>query len=91
MRHVMRKLSGLNGRSYTTNLIDLNKYLDSLPGDELSGKVGITELNKILLNSMPNSWSKQAYVQGFECGYISFKNQLTCLNTWIFLNQFINM
>ena len=58
MRHGMRKLSGLNGRSYTTNLIDLNKYLDSFPGATLSGKVGITEFNEILLNSMPNSWSK---------------------------------
>ena len=22
---------------------------------------------------MPNKWSKQAYVQGFDCEYISFK------------------
>ena len=32
------------------------------------------DLNEILLNSMPNSWSKQAYVQGFDCKYITFKN-----------------
>ena len=22
---------------------------------------------------MPNSWSKQAYIQGFDCDYITFK------------------
>ena len=25
---------------------------------------------------MPNSWSKQAYVQGFDCGYIVFKSDV---------------
>ena len=25
------------------------------------------------LNSTPNIWYKQAYVQGFDCEYISFK------------------
>ena len=33
----------------------------------------VTELNAILLNIMPNSWSNQAYVQGFDCEPISFK------------------
>ena len=27
----------------------------------------VTELNKILLNSIINSWSKQVYDQGFDC------------------------
>ena len=39
----------------------------------MADKMGITELNEILLNSMPNRWSKQAYVQGFDCETISFK------------------
>ena len=30
------------------------------------------ELNIFLLNCIPNSWYKQAYVQGFDCEYISF-------------------
>ena len=25
---------------------------------------------------MPNSWSKQAYVQGFDCEYITFKKSV---------------
>ena len=36
-------------------------------------KMGITELNEILLNSIPNRQSKQVYVQGFNCEPISFK------------------
>ena len=32
------------------------------------------ELNENLLNIMPNISIKQAYVQGFDCKYITFKN-----------------
>ena len=35
----------------------------------MSDKIGVTELNEIILNSMLNSW----YKQGFHCGSISFK------------------
>ena len=34
------------------------------------------ELNENLLNSMPNSWIKQAYVQGFDSESITFKNDV---------------
>ena len=67
------KPRGLKVRLYVAFLIGLNKYLDSFPGATLYDKIGVTELNEILLNSMPNSWYNQAYVQGFDCGYISFK------------------
>ena len=32
----------------------------------MTDKMGVTELNDILLKSMPKSWSKQAYGQGFD-------------------------
>ena len=35
---------------------------------------------------MPNSCIKQEYMKGFDWKYITFKNQLTCLNTWRFRN-----
>ena len=54
-------------------MIDLNEYLDSLPGVTLSDRIVVTELNEILLNSMPNICYKQSYVQGFDCKSISFK------------------
>ena len=41
--------------------------------DTFSDKIGLTHLNFFILNSMPNSWSKQAYVQGFDYKYISLK------------------
>ena len=39
----------------------------------MDDKMGITELNEILSNIIPNSCSKQAYVQGFYFETISFK------------------
>ena len=52
---------------YAARLIGLNEYVASLPGVNLAHKLDITELNEILLNSTPNIWSKQAYVQVFGC------------------------
>ena len=46
----------------------------SFPGATLTDKIGVTKLDEILLNSMPNILSKQAYVQGFHCEAITFKN-----------------
>ena len=39
----------------------------------MNGNIGIKELNEILSNSMPSSWSRQAYVQGFDCESITLK------------------
>ena len=39
-------------------------------------KIGITELNEILLNSMTTIWSKKAYVQGFNCKSIPFEKSV---------------
>ena len=33
-------------------------------------------MNETLLNSLPNSWGKQACVQGFDCEYINFKKSV---------------
>ena len=51
----------------------MDGYLDSLPEVTLYDKIGLNELKEILLIIMPNSCSEQAYVQGFDCEYISFK------------------
>ena len=57
-------------------MINLNEYLDSFPGEKLSDKIGVTELNGIFLNSMPNSWSKQAYLRGYDCESITVKKDV---------------
>ena len=66
------KTCSVKVRLYTARLIDLNECSDSLPGANLADKIYVTELNKTILNRMPNSWSKQSYVQGFDCESISF-------------------
>ena len=45
-------------RRYTHNLIELNEYLASLAGEKQTEKIGVTELNKMFLDSMPTSCSK---------------------------------
>ena len=66
MRRRMSKPHGLKVGYYVDHLIELNEYLHSFPSSTPTHKIGMTELNMSLLNSMPNSWSKQAYVQGFD-------------------------
>ena len=44
--------------SYVARLIDLNGYLASFPGSTMADKIGVTELDVIILNSMPNNGSK---------------------------------
>ena len=68
----MKKTRAPTVRSYAARLIDLIEYLASFTGAALTDKIGVTELNEILLNSMPTSWSKQTYVQGFCCESIKF-------------------
>ena len=35
---------------------------------------GATKLNENVLNSIPDNWRKQAYIQGFDFEYITFKS-----------------
>ena len=72
MCRAMKKPCSLRLRRYAARLIDLNEYLASLPVATLADKIGVTELNEVLINSTPNSWYKQAYVQGFYCKPILF-------------------
>ena len=68
----MKNPRRLKVRHYDTRLVSLNEYLASFPGATMADKMGVTELNKNVLNSMPNTCSKQAYVQVFYCETISF-------------------
>ena len=72
----------LTVRRYAALLIDLNEYLESFPGATLTDKIGLNKLNEILPNSMPTRCYKHAYVQGFDCEYITFKkyvNMFECM------------
>ena len=39
----------------------------------MDDKIGVTEINEIILKSIPKIWSRQEYVKGFDCEYIYFK------------------
>ena len=59
-----------------------NDDLVVFPGEKISDKICVMELNEILLNSMYNRWIKQSYVQGFDCYYINFRsavNMFECM------------
>ena len=51
-------------------------------GENINDNCFEMELNEILLNSIPNIWSRQEYVQIFDCDYIAFKQLLIFLNAW---------
>ena len=51
----------------------MNWYLAPILGAALANEIDVTELNDIFLNSTPNSWSKQAYVWGFDWESILLK------------------
>ena len=69
----MKKPCSLKVRGYAAFLIELNDYLAVFLGENIIDKNFMTELNEVLLKIIPNSRSKQAYVQGFDCEYITFK------------------
>ena len=67
----MRNIRGLKVRRCAALFVDLNEYLVVFSGENISEKNCMMEINKILLNSIPNSCSKQAYVQRFYCESIT--------------------
>ena len=73
MRRRIRNPLILKVKRYADRFIYPNKYLDVLPREKLSGKFGATEINRNLLNSMPNSWINKVYVYIFESEYVAFK------------------
>ena len=57
-------------------MVDINEYLSDLSVTKASEKLCETELNKTLLRGVPNVWSNQAYVQGFYCKTVAFKDSV---------------
>ena len=47
-------MHSLGVKFFAECLIDLDEYLAFFPGVTLADKIDVTELNEILLNSMPN-------------------------------------
>ena len=69
----MRESHELEVICYASYIIYINYYLASFPREKAIDKIGDTELNEIVYNSMPNIWIKQAYAQVFDFKTINFK------------------
>ena len=67
MYREMKNPHGLKFRYYTDHMIDLKNYFSVLPVTKAGDKICETDLNEILLNRMSIIWSRQAYIDGFEC------------------------
>ena len=79
MRHVKGKPYSLKVRRCAACLIAINEYLSVFTGAKASYNTCLTELNGVLLNSMTNLCSNQAYVQGFDCKSITFKSAVSMI------------
>ena len=70
IHHGLRKTHKLKVVYYGAHMIELNEYFFALPVAKACDNIGYTELNEIILNSIPNECSTQAYMQGFDCEYM---------------------
>ena len=59
---------------YTACMNDINESFSVLTGSMEVNKDYEMRINKILLNSMPNRWSRQLFVQVFDCETITKKS-----------------
>ena len=62
MQYTMRKPRDLSFKIFTAQLKELNNYLPLLPGLIYSNKMYPKELNVIIFYTVPNGWTKQAFV-----------------------------
>ena len=84
MRRRMRNPHQLKVRLYAACMIGLNNYLGVFPVSKAIDKIGETKLNGILLKSIRNGCSKQAYVHGFCYEAVTLKRLSILLNAWRF-------
>ena len=63
MCRCIKRPHSLKVRLYAACLICLDEYLASFPGETMADNMGKTGLDKNILNSIPKSCSKQAYIR----------------------------
>ena len=68
----MRNSRKLKLRRCAPCIIGLNDYFDAFLGSKSNDKIGDMYLNDIHLKSIPNGWSKKAYVCSFDCETITY-------------------
>ena len=76
MGRVIRKPQYLPFKIFVARLTKINNYLPLFSGSSAAKKIPPKELNNIILHAVPNSWTKKAYLQGWDFEGKSFKE--TC-------------
>ena len=76
MRRAMRKPQDLQFKIFMERLTNLNNYLPLFPGSNAAKNMDPEAFNNILLHTVPNSWARQAYIQGWDFEGRSYKE--TC-------------
>ena len=80
MIHGVRNISKFKVRRYAARMVKPNAHLDIFTGSKESDKNSDKELNEMVLHSIPNSWSRQAYFQGFILKLLPLSRLLICLS-----------
>ena len=71
----MRNPLGLKVRHYTAHMIKLNQYLSVLTGEKAIDTICEMECNDILLNRMPNIWTRKEYMKWFDCDGVHYSHE----------------
>jgi hypothetical protein len=66
MRRFMRKPREMTTRAFAARVAELNAYLEEFPPFEDNQELDDTEIMDILENGVPNTWSKNMVLQGFD-------------------------
>ena len=80
MSRAMRKHRYLQLKIFAAQLMELKKYISLLPGSSNAKKIDPEDLNEIVLHSVPKSWARQAYLQGWILRSEPTRTHATCLN-----------
>ena len=80
--HGMRNLCGLKVRHYTARLIEIIEYLDLFSGEELTDKIGVTELKAFFLIVCPIVGSSKHMYRDLIVDMLRFKSMLKYFNAW---------
>ena len=72
----MRKPRDIIFKIFTARLTEINNFLPIFPVLDATKNIPPKEINEILIYALPNSWSKQAYLQGWDFKMKTFRE--TC-------------
>ena len=73
MRREMCKPHDMIFKSFTAELKEIINFLPLFHGSYATNNIPPEEINEILLHAVPNGWSKQDYLQGWDFEMKTFR------------------